>query len=195
MLFRSVRVLDVASGTWASAPALSINLSNATYGKGCAVVWTSPTAGCNWNSWSDTPDSSWAPTGPATRPTAMLSDISFADNGDMIVGFRDRTGDQVGFFNYLYQSGPTTTTEGTSGGDLLRACKTSTGFVLQGGAGCAVKLANNQGPGNGEWYSGEDYPSGHDETAQGALVVRRGSGQLGSVQMDPTDIRAGGVVT
>ena len=194
-LAAEVRVLDVATGTWASTPALSIDLSNATYGKGCAVVWTSPTAGCNWNTWSDTPDSSWAPTGPATRPTAILSDITFADNGDMIVGFRDRTGDQVGFFNYLYQSGPTTTTEGTSGGDLLRACKTSAGFVLQGGTGCAVKVANNQGPGGGEWYSGEDYPGGHDETAQGALVVRRGSGQLGSVQMDPTDIRAGGVVT
>ena len=85
----------------------------------------------------------------------------------MIVGFRDRTGDQVGFFNYLYESGPTTTTEGTSGGDLLRACKTSAGFVLQGGTGCAVKVSNNQGPGGGEWYSGEDYPTGHDETAQG----------------------------
>ena len=114
----------------------------------------------------------------------------------MMLGFRDRTGDQVGFFNYLFDTGTNTTTvEGTSGGDLLRACKTASGFVLQGGAGCAVKVANAQGPGGGEWYSADSYPGGHEETAQGALAVRRGSGLLASAQMDPNDVRSGGVTT
>ena len=195
-LAAEVRAYDVASGTWSASPVLSVDLTEATYGKGCAVIWTNPDTGCEWNVWSDVPDSTWITQGPATRPTAILSDISFADNGDMVLGFRDRTGDQVGFFNYFYPTGSdATTVEGTSGGDLLRACKTTTGFVLQGGAGCAVKVANAQGPGGGEWYSADNYAGGHEETAQGALAVQRGSGLLASAQMDPNDIRSGGVTT
>ena len=191
-LAAEVRVYDLASGTWNVAPALSINLG---YTKGCAVTWTGP-FGCSWNNWVDTPDATWEHP-PTVRPTALLSDIGFADNGDMIVGFRDRTGDQVGFFNYLFQGSgdPATTVEGTSGGDLLRACKTATGFVLQGGAGCAVKTANNQGPGAGEWYSADNFTGGHEETSNGAVVTRRGSGLLGGTQMDPINIRAGGITT
>ena len=53
-----VRVLDVQSGTWAGSPVLSIDLTESTYGKGCAATWTDPMPAASGTS---------GPTPPARR--------------------------------------------------------------------------------------------------------------------------------
>ncbi len=80
-------------------------------------------------------------------PQPILSDIEFDNNGGMILGFADRTGFQIGNGNY----GPTGTTLYSifAGGDILYACKSSTGWVIEGdvlgGGVCENSNQNNIG--------------------------------------------------
>ncbi|WP_308873917.1 SdrD B-like domain-containing protein [Thiothrix subterranea] len=97
-----------------------------------------------WKPWTDTlPDT--CTDGNISYPSPVLSDIEFEDNGNMILGFTDRMGFQIGHKNY----GPTGTTLYSLyvAGDILKACTTATGWGIEGTvAGCASAggLAINQ---------------------------------------------------
>lgn len=131
-------------------------------------------------------------------PQAILSDIAIEPvTGNMILGFRDRTGDQSGFQNYNGFSPPNNILrDGMSGGDLLMASPNANGtFTLEnngtvggvtsGGAG------NNEGPGGGEYFYSETFGS-HEEITQGALSVLAGKRTVISTIMDPFGINTGG---
>ena len=102
-----------------------------------------------------------------------MSDIDFDDNGDMVLGFLDRTSNQKDQANYATTS--TTLYTPNAAGDTLHACATAGSYVLEGFAGCVIdadtmgssagfgstRPSTVDGPnGVGEFYF-EDYPSEH----------------------------------
>jgi len=161
-------------------------------------------------------------------PQPILSDIEFDSDGDMILGFMDRMGHQTGEVNFSTSAAATmftfydfttgytpvsvtiaagTTFEGTSGGDILRACTNGVGgFTLENNATCGgvttggAGSAPVQGPGNGEFYWQDMYPvsaalnSGtHHEVTLGGLVLFPGTDEVATSIFDPFAIRSGGV--
>ena len=112
-------------------------------------------------------------------PQPILSDIEFDTDGDMILGFMDRAGHQLGEANYSTSAAaatftfynvstgytPTSVTiaagtvfEGVSAGDILRVCNAGGIFTLENNANCGgittggAGSAPAQGPGGGEYY-------------------------------------------
>jgi hypothetical protein len=175
--------------TFGGQPALEFSLDSARYPRGCANgAPYNPLAAppCNgggapivggratWRPWNN-PTS---PVGPAnygfvdTQP--LLSDIVF-DNGDLIIGFRDRYGDQY--------------RDARPAGDIVRACANGAGWALENNATCGSSTtggANNvQGPGGGEYYYQDDYSQFHDELISGGLVQVPGVPTVAVALYDP----------
>ncbi len=145
-------------------------------------------------------------------PQPILSDMTFTADGEMILGFRDRFGDQTGgekFFNTI----DTTVTWGTSAGDILKACYDAgtDDFTLETGNGgsCAgVGGLPNSGPGNDEieFYHWDIYNFSNDwdpndvslafhwETTQGALLQLKTKPYVITSCMDPFNDFSGGIV-
>lgn len=140
-------------------------------------------------------------------PTPILSDLAFAEDGDLIMGFTDRMGHQIGFKNYPLE-GVSPLLQTISGGDMLRANNNNGTYELEnngtvgdltsGGAG------NMQGPGGGEFYYRDVFegpidnlvdPVPHTETSQGGLALVPGQGEVLTTALDPysTLFNAGGV--
>lgn len=177
--------------------ALSVPLN---YRKGCA----GGSSGCQWYPWTDLSTASLVPLAfgtIATLPTPILADLGFADDGDMILGFLDRTGLQYGLIAPAPNTTPTNTSIGNmfSGGDMLRADfdPSSGAFTLEsnGVVGLVVGAgsANLQGPGGGEYYSAST-AGFHFELSVGGLAVLPGSNHFVGSAMDPVTINSGGLI-
>ncbi len=171
-------------------------------GNGCGVGGV--TAG-DWHPWATT-DTYAVKSGSACANTQpILSDIVF-DNNDMILGFRDRFGDQASEDHPLGH-------EGVSAGDILRACgNPAAGWKLEANATCGTittkGAGNNQGPGSaavgtaavtyGEYYYNEQFSGNHGETSMGGLAQIPGFPDVLNTVFDPNygngnDWRAGGL--
>lgn len=140
----------------------------------------------------------------------MLADIEFDVNGDMLIGLRDRWGDQIGWANYM----PTGSTayNGISSSEILRAGNCSGTFTMENNAavcgGTATGGANlpgyasysvnttNVGPGGGLYYYNENPPTfNHQFRSNGGLAVLAGSNLLTFTAMDPTNnFNTGGIL-
>ncbi|OIN55538.1 SdrD B-like domain-containing protein, partial [Arsenicibacter rosenii] len=154
----------------------------------------------------------------SARPQPMLSDIDFTSNGDMVMGFMDRGGHQLGFRQRnTTQTTSTTLLNGYIGGDLLRASFNGTAWVLEKNAAVGTLASsgagNGQGPGTptsttyatpaGEFYytdaysgylsSSMPYVEIHQETYMGSSLVIPGSNYLISTMMDPLNTWSGGI--
>ncbi|WP_375448326.1 SdrD B-like domain-containing protein, partial [uncultured Fibrella sp.] len=140
----------------------------------------------------------------ASYPQPWLTGIEFDVNGDMIIGIRDRLGDQYGNINL----GTSTTVNAArtyraiTPGDILRAGKcspTATAWSLESNAricgGTPTSGASTtQGPGGGEYYFSDFYQTNHNEIAEGGLALFPGTGEVASIVMDPTvNVFAGGI--
>ncbi len=139
-----------------------------------------------WNPWSPTFKTVLGSQGSYPQP--ILSDIVF-DNGNLILGVRDRAADQYGnntfddpnsFASYI----------GTSVGDTLRACGSpAAGWTLEKNAQCGgitTAGANNfQGEGNGEYYYLDNLGGTHSELSLGGLVQLPGFTDMASTMFDP----------
>ncbi len=126
-------------------------------------------------------------------PQPMLTDIEFDERGAMVLGFSDRLGQQTGNANYAPSASDTVAHEGTSSGDMLRACKTcstsGTGCVVDNDCPaaqtCGWNLESNgsclgltsspgttesrpQGPGGGEFYWGDNYAYDDTDASNGS---------------------------
>ncbi len=139
------------------------------------------------------------------HPTPQLTSLEFDSRGDLILGFTDRMGNQLGFLNYP-PVGQDALYSVFTGGDILKAGKNADGsFTIEnnGSAGglSTAGVGNNEGPGGGEFYYMDVYdiapgvPRPHHETAQGGLTSVKGSGQIITTALDPfgTFVNAGGV--
>lgn len=167
-----------------------------------------------WHAWVST----WAQTGltfpitPTNGPDSgaygqpILSDIEFTENGSIVLGFSDRFGHQTGYDQYIPMPSADTLYGGftsVSSGDILQVCRTASGYVMEGGVGCATgEVAGgsrrvDDGPsGSGEFYYQDTYITNgangntaptHDEVTLGGLLWLPGSGQVASTVFDPVD--------
>ena len=145
-------------------------------------------------------------------PQPILSDMTFTAEGDMILGFRDRFGDQTGgekFFNTT----ETTVTWGTSAGDILKACYDagSDDFTLEtGNSGSCAGVGGLEGSGPGSdstefyhwdiynfdntWDPNDETGAFHWETTQGALLQLKAKPYVITSCMDPFNDFSGGIV-
>lgn len=93
-------------------------------------------------------------------PQPMFSDIVFTDEGDMVLGFMDRSGHQLGY-KQVNTSG-TGNYSGYIGGDILRAHFNGASWVLEnngtvGSLTSAGGVGNNQGLGT-DFYDHKNRP-------------------------------------
>ena len=138
-----------------------------------------PGASAAWSPWTTTISANFA------YPQPMFVDMEF-ENGNMIVGLRDRAGDQA------LDNGPDAK---RTAGDTLKACGSFGAWTLEANGRCgatgAASQATGQGPGNGEFYYEDDFcltPNGanyHDEVAWGVLLYVPGRQNVLTTLLDP----------
>ena len=176
-----------------------------------------------WRAWSSDPETITYQINGSNEtsfPQAMLTDIEF-DGTDMVLGFRDRFGDQTGADQRFRVSDgdidPDSglpdpgNTWGTSAGDILRACwdAANSEFDLETGAAgdCpGVSGITDSGPGGIEYYHWDVWQDAdtwntqaadgafHWEIGQGALLQLPGQNAIMMTCMDPVDDFSGGVL-
>lgn len=171
-LFAYVFAVDPTTLAISATPVFSAPLN---YTRGLA----DPGQDAEWRPWVSTIQANFA------FPQPMLTDIKF-ENGNMILGIRDRTGDSA------LDAGPDAK---RTAGDTLRACGTFGSWTLEsngrcGGTGTAPQ-GTGQGPGNGEFYHNDDFCSApnngnyHDEVSWGSLLYVPGRQHVVSTLLDP----------
>ncbi|MEO0339561.1 MAG: SdrD B-like domain-containing protein, partial [Bacteroidota bacterium] len=129
------------------------------------------------------------------HPQPMLMDLEFDIDGSLIMGFTDRAGHQIGNGNLSPDSTDNTLYLNNSGGDILRAAANGAGgFVIEnnGMVGGLNGAQNNEGPGGGEFYSGDNFflngvTLTHAETSVGGLVLLPGKNEVLVSVYDPLD--------
>jgi hypothetical protein len=175
-----------------------------------------------WNPWSNTmpvPTGPYAAGGYYGLPQPVLAGIEFDVDGTMILGFRDRAGDQSGTDQFmLSSSGPNEARTVQANGDQLRAYRQpATGvFELEqnGKEGSSspkpatAGAANTQGPANytgsnGEFYyqDGIEKYNGannggtlyHHNTGMGSLALLPGNSFTAGTYMDANGLFTGGI--
>lgn len=195
--------LNPASG-FTSIPVLQFPLN---YDKGTNTDGFDET----WNPWTDTlTRAREVGGGQFSKTQAMIAGIEFDVDGTMIIGFRDRTGDQGGYQNSMLESTEPVRTA-MAFGDILRAYKNPSGCTFEleynGKEGPNSPKAaspgafNQQGPGGGEFYFqdgvenfGGDLTGGryHLNTAMGGLALLPGTEEVTVTVVDPLATWSGG---
>lgn len=187
-----VYVFDPATNQFRSTAASNVPLGTRVNGGG-------------WQEWTD--DFSTLPTFydaagdffVVGNAQPWLTDIDFDNNGDMILGFRDRIGDQIGHM-VGNLTGSDSDTSGSpdryyhdTRGEILRLRKTTTETWT-------VEPGHTAGDGT-EYYAGDEAifdPAAtplHPEVAQGALIQVPGFTDVVTTAIDPQSFFAGGVIT
>ncbi len=142
-----------------------------------------------WRAWSPT----FATTGNNGDQRGLyaqpwLTDFSF-DRGDLVLGLRDRSGDQFGT-QALDNPANNERYYGVNAGDILRAAGNgSGGYTLEsnsraGGQGTGPQN-NGEGPGGGEFYFTDFAPPFNDESTIGALLQLPGHPSVLVNMVDP----------
>ena len=228
-LFAAVYTVNPATSVIASTPVLNAPLG--TFSRKCAdraantvaTVNSNPKANCpgdadagtatglvaDWRAWSDDAGLPAAleasvPGGLSVTDYAqpMLSSISF-DGDDMVVGMRDRWGDQIGYETRSNDPADTTGLYTAIGaGDVYRACRAGAAgsYTLENNGQCLTQAptlgqGNAEGPGGGEFFFGDD-AAPHDQTSMGAVAKVAGFRDIQTTAVDPTfdDVYEGGIV-
>jgi hypothetical protein len=207
-LWAYVFEFDLATNTWTPTPVLQFPLN---FNRGTNTdsynetfrLWknTSMTTGLTWNGAANI---------RMFYAQAMLTDIEFDPaDGSMILGFRDRIGDQVGHFQAKLNGALGTVA--TALGEVLRAYRTSScSFELESAGkegptspkAATAGATNGQGPGGGEFYYQDNVynaPSGspnatfHLNVTTGSLLTLPGTEELTVTTMDPNTTWAQGI--
>ncbi|ODS84451.1 MAG: hypothetical protein ABS46_03475 [Cytophagaceae bacterium SCN 52-12] len=198
-----VFVFDPVTNTFSSTPVLSFPL---TYTKQpTSADQTGKQEGTAWRPWTSTYrlDRGESLT---TYSQAWLTDIEFDVNGDMVLGIRDRWGDQMGVENRRPASpvgpGGTTSVSSIAAGEVLRAGNNGNNTwtienngSVNGSTASSIQQEQN-GPGGGKYYWGDRVgeSGNHGSSSLGGLALLAGSGKLIMTAMDPTDVfNTGGI--
>jgi uncharacterized repeat protein (TIGR01451 family) len=154
-----------------------------------------PTESAVWNPWSPTFRAN--PSGPPAAlwrtpvyPQPMLSSLAFDAGGNMVLGLRDRFGDQMGNEVPSNPAFPTELLVGVGVGDQLRACGSpAAGWTLEDNARCgglgAGPQSDGQGPGDGEYYFEDEYMPFHEEISMGTVNQVPGYPDVMAVTINP----------
>ncbi|MCC6613929.1 MAG: DUF11 domain-containing protein [Anaerolineae bacterium] len=198
---------DVNANAFDGAPMLEFPL---TYSRGAINFFftgINPDNDGEWLPWTDVWLPSYAPYSAAQanpnigNPQPVLTDIEFDGNNFMVLGFRDRFGDQ-GFSQYdISPAGGTTGYDAYQAGDLILACQDGGGaWQVENNGQCLGRgpsggAGNNQGPGGGEFFFNESFEPYHDEITIGGLGVLPGSREVVSTVFDAWDTFENGTRT
>jgi len=140
-----------------------------------------PGAAAEWRQWEATIQADFS------FPQPMLTDIEF-ENDNLILGLRDREGDQA------LDNGPDAK---RTAGDTLRGCGAMGAWIMESNGRCGspatgtAPQGTGQGLGNGEFYHQDDFcttPNGgnyHDELAWGELIYIPGRQHVITTLLDP----------
>ncbi|MFD7029578.1 collagen binding domain-containing protein [Streptomyces sp. NPDC059917] len=154
----------------------------------------------HWRHWLPT----WDPYAwfkQANFPQPLLSDIVFDRDGSMVLGFRDRLGDQAGY-EALPPEGSTNDTVRRSlfpaMGDITRVCRTVTGWVWDSESdACPDHFKSGAAPpqqdGVKEYYYDDSTLGQLAESLQGGLAFAPRFTKTVSTIVDPLTIFSGGV--
>jgi hypothetical protein len=129
-----------------------------------------------------------------SAPQPILSNIEIADNGDLVLGFRDRFGDMQGTATYPFNARSNALVRAVAAGDVLRVCSSRTTYTLENNARCdalyGARPHNDEGPGHGEFYADSTRLSDahHDQITQGGTVLQPFRKKLWSTVYDPFDL-------
>lgn len=110
----------------------------------------------------------------------MLTDIAF-DNGNLILGLRDRVGDQIGNGALSNPNDPSNTNfyQPRTAGDVIRACGSPNSWTVENNGRCNAAGAAPQnvaeGPGGGEFYYGDAYDLSGDFISPVVNILGKGS--------------------
>ncbi len=149
-----------------------------------------------WNPWTDDFLTYGPPPPPLQNyqtvvyPQPMFTDIEI-ENGNLIMGFRDRFGDQAAnLTEEPFDMSNDLLYLGIPGGDILRACPDGAGnLVLENNGGCGGStsggVGNDEGPGGGEFYFADNLEDFHDELFMGGLGYLPGQDEVAGVYFDP----------
>ncbi len=175
-------VYSYANGAFAANPVLDIALN---YDRGSSNL--------KWQPWLNR--TTFNPTVTLQRDgkwgQPWLTDIDF-DNGDMILGLRDRNADLFGSVAGGPDVNDSRNYTAISRGDILRACANGTGgWALENNGTCGsattAGAGNGQGPSNGEYYFQDRHPK-HEEVSTGAQVQIPGQPDVASIVLNPIDV-------
>lgn len=150
-----------------------------------------------WNPWDSAlatwDDHSVGGGGTMIDPQPQLASLAFARDGSMILGFRDRFMDVVGWDALDPRPGRNTTERGFAGGDINMACVNPAGGYSWEGTGNCPDHANNDTSGGQdgdvvEYFPGDFFrrPAAHQEAALGSVAYIPQQRWVISTQMDPT---------
>lgn len=175
----------------------------------------------DWGAWNEYPNFRGGGTELAgSNPQAMLANIEIADNGDLILGFRDRFADQtkagsVAWSHAYLDEDPHSdypdpplaygaTAYNFAGGDMLRICNAAGALSLESGGTC-VGLPGSQfldHSGAREYYfdnfthySGDTGFAQHPETVNGSLATISGYDGVWSTAWDIEYVNQQGVLS
>lgn len=189
--------------TWSTAlPAFALDFNRGYTSTGPGPNLSGDVAS-HWNAWtddwSDAEASNFYGQEALSNPQPILSDITFDQNGNMILGFADRFSFQSGMLNYSPTPPSTTLYAGFVSGDVYGASPSGPGAwtiesngYLGGQAGWGV--GNGKGPGGGQYFNIEssvdpDSVSGlpsHNHTPLGAVASLPGFSNFLSTGYDLT---------
>jgi len=204
-----VYAYDLTSNTW-SGPVLSfpLNYERQDYG-GNSNVYSR-----GWHPWSSNyydmlfafDENIGAGGGNFAQP--IFSDIEFTSGGDMILGFLDRGGMQMGHLNNRpgapYGPGGGSVSY-VSAGDILRAGKdNSSSWTIEndgttngvGGTRSTVSTDTPAGPGGKEFFGGEKFTTfNHYELSFGGIAFYPNTSEVPFSAFDPTaNLNTGGIL-
>ncbi|MEZ0483144.1 SdrD B-like domain-containing protein [Fibrella aquatica] len=182
-LAASVFVYDPATSTFSASPVLIFPLdyqrqpaSTAGFGIG-GESYTVHSA--RWYPWLDVYDRVTlnASNNTIVHPTPALSDIDFDAQGNMILGFFDRMGHQMGVLNLPPDNNTISLANNIIGGELLKANAT-------GNSAWTIEYLSKTTP--FETFDGEFTPGTlHFETSQGGVVFLPAANAVAITAMDP----------
>ncbi|MEV4776667.1 SdrD B-like domain-containing protein [Microbacterium sp. LWH12-1.2] len=128
---------------------------------------------------------------------AMLTDLTFTTEGNLVLGLADRSGWQLGNENYGPLDGQTDLTQGVSAGDTLVAGVQGDGSYVLENDGVVGDLETsgtlpNQGPGGREFIddsfiNASNDQRQHNEITLGGLASIAGFEDVVTTAMDPTE--------
>ncbi|MEM8584078.1 MAG: SdrD B-like domain-containing protein [Bacteroidota bacterium] len=177
--------MDLGSNVFDGSPVLNFPLNHDR-----DAAWnSSPTGSARWYRWfADAMFSTWFNQDRLSRPSPILSDIEFDDNGNMILGFIDRSSFQLDKNSRFQTSTGTTNLRFfAAGGDIMRATTNGDGsFTIEPQSFPPVTGNDTSEP---EFFFDDRLNDrNHQENSLGGLLAVMGTGEVVTVSYDQFSI-------
>ncbi len=193
-------VLELSSGgtpSFSTIAAIKLDYTKATANNGGgSEAWGQNYPGL-WHNWDDS-----SPYGggvyPKAWPKPMLANIEIMDDGDLVLGMRDRFQDQVKSGAGDYENPASLlNTNNVGAGDIIRLCSSGGGYVMESGGSCAggpvgAPISGLYAGSEPQFYA-QAFRLAHPYTSIGGTATLPGTTNLWATSFDPQDYDQQGV--